>query len=279
MSPRNRIPLKRRRFGKRLRKLREQVGLTQDEVGQRMRYSDSKISRFEAGQLVDYHVLTAMLDLYGLTVPEWAPWLAEWERSREPGWWAAYHLDDQGYVSMEDEAESITSFEPAFIPGLLQTEAYARAAFVKSSMSRSRQTIEKQIMVRMIRQARLFAELPLLFEVIIQERALYRSDLEPALHRAQLRQIIERAALTNVTVRVLPEVAGTHDGLISSLTLLRFPDKEESDIAYTEHILGSIHSDDPSHVATAKLTIDHLIKLALDPVKSIELIEQVAASM
>jgi transcriptional regulator with XRE-family HTH domain len=117
MSPRNRIPLKRRRFGKKLRKLREQVALTQDEVGQLMRYSDSKISRFESGQMIDYHVLTAMLDLYGLTVPQWDPYLAEWEKAREPGWWAAYQLEDNGYVSMEDEAESITSIEPTFIPG------------------------------------------------------------------------------------------------------------------------------------------------------------------
>jgi Domain of unknown function (DUF5753) len=139
--------------------------------------------------------------------------------------------------------------------------------------------MEKQLTVRMIRQNRLFADPPLLFDVIIQESALRRSDLEPELHRAQLRQIIERAGLPNVTVRVMPEAAGTHDGLISALTLLRFPDKEEPDIAYTEHILGSNHSDDSEQVATAKLRINHLIKLALDPVKSIELIEQVAASV
>jgi transcriptional regulator with XRE-family HTH domain len=279
MSSRDRAPLKRRRFGRRLRKLRELAGLTQEEVGKQMWYSDSKISRFESGQMPDYHVVTAMLDLYGLTVDQWQPYLQEWAIAREPGWWASYKLEDQGYISMEDEAESVRESQPNFVPGLLQTEAYARAAFAKSSMPRSRKTIENQLIVRLRRQERLIADLPLIYEAIIQEGALRRHDIEQAIHRAQLRQIIERASLPNVTVRVIPEKAGTHDGLLGTLILLRFPDKEDTDIAYMEHALGANHSDDKTQVATARLRLDHLAELALDPVESITFIERVADTL
>jgi hypothetical protein len=80
-------------------------------------------------------------------------------------------------------------------------------------------------------------------------------------------------------VRVIRETIGAHDGLVSGLIVLQFPDKEDPDVAYTEHAMGSNHSDGPADVAAAKLRIDHLARLALDPAESITLIEQVADSL
>jgi transcriptional regulator with XRE-family HTH domain len=268
-STANRAPLKRRRLGRRLWRLRMQSGLTQEEVGREMHYSDSKISRFESGQLPDYHALTAMLDLYGLTVSQWQPIIAEWKLAKEPGWWAVYKLDDVGYVSMEDEAIEVRESQPSYIPGLLQTEAYARATFAISSTLHSKQWIDKQIEVRLRRQERLAGDDPLVYEAIIQESALCRHNIEPAIHRAQLLRIVEQANRPNVTVRVIPERVGAHDGLVSALILLRFPDSEDLDVAYTEHALGANHTDDPVQVAAARLRLNHLARLALDPADSI----------
>jgi hypothetical protein len=196
----------------------------------------------------------------------------------EPGWWTVYKLEDQGYVSMEHEAESVRNLEPLFIPGLLQTEAYSRALLTKPGR-RSKQWIEIHGKIRMRRQQRLTADPPLTYEAIIQENALGRSDIEPALHRAQLHQIIERADWPNITVQVIPEAAGTHEGLLGPLTLLRFPDPEDDDVVYTEHALGANHTDDSAQVNAAKLRLDHLAGLALDPAESIKLIARVADSL
>jgi transcriptional regulator with XRE-family HTH domain len=272
--------LHRRRLGRHLQRLREQAGLTQFEAGRLLHYSDSKISRVEAGQLPDYHAMCAMLDLYGLTVSQWEPFKERWEIASQPGWWATYRLEDQGYVSMEDEAILVREFQQSFVPGLLQTEAYARAFFDKSFMLHSRKTIENQIKVRMRRQDRLTGkENPLVFEAIIQECVLRRYNGDPAVHRAQLLRIVERAGLANVTVRVVPETDGVHGGLNGALILLSFPDKEDDDVVYLEHALGANHTDHTADVAAGKLRMDHLARLALDPAQSIEFIEQVAAEL
>jgi transcriptional regulator with XRE-family HTH domain len=280
VTARERAPLHRRRLGRRLRKLREQAGLTQQEAGRRLSYSDSKISRVEAGQLPDIHAMCAMLDLYGLTISQWEPIKEQWKVAKQPGWWASYRLDDQGYVSMEDEAVLVRTFQPSFIPGLLQTETYMRAIFDRLIAPRSKKWIEIQVKVRKRRQERLtHKDNPLVFEAIIQECVLRRHYGDPVAHRAQLLRIVQLAGLPNITVRVLREDHGIHDGLAGALTLLRFPDKEDDDVVYLEHALGANQTDNATEVAAGKLKIDHVVRLALDPARSIEFIEQVAAEL
>jgi transcriptional regulator with XRE-family HTH domain len=279
-TARERAPLHRRRLGRSLRRLRERAGLTQMEAGRRLSYSDSKISRVEAGQLPDIHAMCAMLDLYGLTVSQWEPYKEQWKIAKQPGWWATYKLDDQGYVSMEDEAVLVREFQPSFVPGLLQTEDYIRAVFDKSSTPHSRKWIENQIAVRIRRRLRLIdKENSLVYDVIIQESALRRPEGDSAMRRAQLLRIAELARLPNVTVRILPEVHGVHDGLLGALTLLKFPDKEDNDVVYLEHALGGSQTDNAAEVAAGKLRLDHLARLALDPAQSIEFVERVAAEL
>jgi transcriptional regulator with XRE-family HTH domain len=262
-----------------LKQLREQSGLTQEEVGRELGYSDSKISRFESGQLPDLYVMYAMLDRYGVTFDQWPAYRELWQVASLKGWWTAYKLTDQGYVSMEHEAESVRDYQLSFIPGLLQTEAYVREVFAVSQMPHSRKTIENQVKIRLRRQERLAGDKPLVFDAIIQEGALSRSDGNRKTHHDQLLQIVERAMWPNVTVRVLPESAGKHDGLYGSITLLSFPDPEDSPVAYVEHALGAEHIKDPDHVATANLRLVQLSRLALDPAESITFLERMAAEL
>jgi hypothetical protein len=181
---------------------------------------------------------------------------------------------------MEDEAVLVRELQPSFVPGLLQTEAYARAFFDRSVAPHSRKWTDIQIKVRMRRQDRLTGkENPLVYEAIIQEGVLRRYNGDPAVHRIQLRRIVERAGLANVTVRVVPEASGVHGGLSGALILLSFPDKEDDDVVYLEHALGANHTDNTAEVAAGKVRIDHLARLALDPAQSIEFIERVAAEL
>jgi transcriptional regulator with XRE-family HTH domain len=269
----HRVPFRQRQLGRTLRELRERTGLTQDQVARAMRCSDSTISRFENGEPPGYHPLRSLLDEYRVTGDQWDAVVAIWERATAKGWWHAFGLDDQGYVSMEDEASLVREYQLGVIPGLLQTEAYARALFSASNEPRSRRRTENDIAVRMRRQDRLMSEPPLELHAIIDESVLH-TDIDPATMRHQLRRILDRAELPNVSVRVLRRSAGLHDGRLGSFIVLGFPDRDDPDLAYVEHAFGSVHIEKESQVHAAKVRFDHLWSRADD---SLDVLHRVAA--
>ena len=260
-----------RKLGEALRVLRERAGLTQQEAAARLRYDHRKLSRIEKGQRPEYHGLRAMLDEYGLLVSEWEPYLDMYERAVEKGWWHPYGLEDHGYISLEHDACMVRDFQLVHVPGLLQTEAYVRAAFAGARVQRSRQWVDNQVLVRMRRQERLLAANPLRLHVVLAESALLQAD------QVQLRQIVERSRLDAVDVQVLPNSVGFHDGYSGPFTLLDFPDKPDSRVLYVEHATGSIHIEDPEKVKASKLVFTHLSKRALTPDESATWIERLAA--
>lgn len=271
----HRVPFRKRQLGRTLRQLRMRAGLSQEQVGRAMRCSDSTISRFENGEPPGYHPLRSLLDEYRVSGDQWDTVVAMWERATAKGWWQAFGLDDQGYVSMEDEASLVREYQLGVIPGLLQTEAYARALFAGSNGPRSRQRTENDIAVRMRRQDRLVSEPPLELHAIIDE-SVFHAKIDPAIMRHQLRRILDRAELPNVCVRVLRRSAGLHDGLHGPFIVLGFPDREDPDLAYVEHAFGSVHIEKESRVHAAKVRFDHLWPRADD---SLELLHEVAATL
>lgn len=259
------------RLGEALKRLRERAGLSQREAAYRLRYNYQKLSRIENGQLPEYHGLRAMLDLYGVLVSEEAPYIDMWERASEKGWWHPYGLDDQGYISLEHDAISVCEFSLGYVPGLLQIETYMRAVFRGWHLQHSRKWTENQIVIRTRRQQRLEDDGPLLYHGVIAETALKQAD------REQLSYINDRASLSNVTVQVLPDVAGLHDGQNGAFTVLDFAYPGEMSVLYVEHPAGSTHVEDIEQVKATKLVFKHLSKLALTPDESAEWIERLAA--
>jgi len=260
-----------RKLGEALRVLRERAGLTQQEAAARLRYDHRKLSRIEKGQRPEYHGLRAMLDEYGLLVSEWEPYLDMYERAVEKGWWHPYGLEDHGYISLEHDACMVREFQLAYVPGLLQTEAYVRELFEGARVQRSKRWVDNQALVRMRRQERLLSSNPLRLHAVIAESAFAQAD------RAQLRHIVERGTLGHIEVQVLPHSAGFHDGYNGPFTLLDFPDKRDSRVLYVEHATGAIHVEDPEKVKAGKLVFTHLSKLALTPEESATWIERLAA--
>jgi transcriptional regulator with XRE-family HTH domain len=267
-----------RQLGRALRALREGARLTQAQAGKLLRYDGQKISRIEKGQVPDIHALEAMLDRYGLTVNEWQPYLAMWDRANEKGWWRAFGMDDTGFVSVEHDAQVIRSFEAQFIPGLLQTEPYMRAVFGMSRVRRAKRWIDNEVAVRLRRQRRLVGEPPLELRVVIDEFAL-RRRFSPDVMREQLMRIVEPAALPNVTFQVVPESVGPYPGMRGSFSVLSFPDHEEHDLGYVEHAYGVAYLEKAERVRECRLAFDHLSRLALSPDESIALIERRAAEL
>jgi transcriptional regulator with XRE-family HTH domain len=98
-----------RRLGDALRLLRERARLTQQEAARALRYDHRRLSRIENGQR-----------------PEWEPYLDLHDRATEKGWWHPCGLEDQGFISLENDACTVREFQLGYVPGLLQTEGYIR---------------------------------------------------------------------------------------------------------------------------------------------------------
>ncbi|MGW4208213.1 helix-turn-helix domain-containing protein [Lentzea sp. NPDC004789] len=259
------------RLGEALQLLRERAGMSQQQVAERLLYNVPKISRIENGQVPDIHALRAMLDLYGVIGDEEAPYIEMWELAKEKGWWKQYRLEDQGYISLEHDASVIREFQSSYVPGMVQTKGYMHAVFAGARSQRSRKWIDDQVAVRVRRQERLTGDSPVRYHAIIAESALRHADREQLLH-------INRAGLLpNVTVQVLLDATGLHDGHNGPFTLLDFPFAGHPQVLYVEHAGGSMHIEDPSRVKATTLTFKHLSKLALTPEESAVWIERLAA--
>ncbi|GHH48729.1 helix-turn-helix domain-containing protein [Lentzea cavernae] len=260
-----------KRLGEALQLLRERAGMSQKEAADRLDYNVPKLSRIENGQVPDIHALRAMLDIYGVIGDEEAPYVEMWELAKEKGWWRAFGLDAQGYISLEHDASRVREFSLAVIPGQLQIEQYTRNVFDGAVIKRSRKSIENDIAVRQRRQSRLIGDDPLEYHVVLFEAALWHVD------RAQLLHLVDIARLPNIVIQVLRGSPRLHDGLFGSFTLLDLPFAGNPRILYIEHMAGSIHIEDPERVATASLVFKHVSKLALTPEESAAFIERLAA--
>jgi transcriptional regulator with XRE-family HTH domain len=245
--------------------------MSQQEAADRLNYNHRKISRIEKGQRPDYHGMRAMLDQYGIPVSQWDEYMDLYAWALEQGWWTKYDLGDHGYISLEHDAYRMRTFELAYVPGLLQVEDYIRHITAAARVRRSGRSVDNQVAVRLRRQERLVGTDPLVLHAVMAEPALAKAD------RPQLMHIVERGRLPNVTVQVIPDRIGPHDGDNGAFTVLDLSGREKRSALYVEHAAGSLHIENPGEVKVATLTFTHLSKLALSPDESAEWIAALAA--
>jgi transcriptional regulator with XRE-family HTH domain len=271
-----------RQLGRRLRRMREDAGLTLDTAAARLEFSTSKLGRIEnAEQGVDVHIVKSMLDLYDVGGDRWTETLQLVRDAREKPWYARYGLGaDYGYVQYETDAEQVQDWAPGYVPGLLQTADYARAMFLAAVVERSSERMDAAIEVRMLRQRRLTDEHhPLQFVAITTEHALHNQFGGAAVMRAQLARLIAAAELPTVTLQVLPANSGPHASLASGFSVLSFGDLGEPDLAYVEHTLGAARLEGPDDVLLARKKFDQLRTLALAPAATLALLREIAAGL
>ncbi|MFD5824023.1 helix-turn-helix domain-containing protein [Lentzea sp. NPDC060358] len=259
------------RLGEALKSLRERAGMSQHQVARRLHYNVPKISRIENGQLPDIHAMRAMLDLFGVIGEEETPYIELWELAKDKGWWRAYDIDGYGYLGLEHDASRVREFQLGYIPGQLQTVRYMTAVFEGSVTQRSRKRIETDVAIRMRRQQRLVGDNPLDYHGVISEAAVRPVDREQLLH------LVETGRLPNVTIQLLPESVGPHDGQGGPFTLLDMPFAGDPQVLYIEHMAGAIHIEDPHRLKAATLLFKHLSELALSHDDSATWIERLAA--
>jgi transcriptional regulator with XRE-family HTH domain len=269
-------------LGAQLRRLREAVGIPAEKAGYEIRASRSKISRMETGRVgLKVRDVEDLLTLYGvLDEQQRAKIITLARRSREPEWWAKYNdiLPDwfETYLGLESAAASIRSFEMQFVPGLFQTEDYARAVTMLGHQAAPAEEIERRVGLRLKRQELLARPQPPRIWVIMDEAVLRRPLGGIAVMRAQLRHLVQAARLPKVTLQVVPFARGGHAGASGSFSILRFEEHDLPDVVYIEQLTSAVYLDQRSDIEHYLEVVDQLSGEALTPADTMRFIEQVA---
>jgi transcriptional regulator with XRE-family HTH domain len=237
-------------LGGQLRKLREAAGISPDTAGYEIRASRSKISRVEHGRVsFKERDVADLLTLYGVTDErERRRMLNLAQHANSQGWWSRY--DDvmpdwfETYVGLEQATSLIRTYELQFVPGLFQTEEYARAVTVLGHRSAPAEEIERRVGLRLQRQQILTRPdaTPRVWAVL-DESALRRPLGGRTVMSAQLSRLLELTELPQVTLQVMPFDRGGHSAAGGSFSILRFAEPELPDIVYIEQLTGALYLD------------------------------------
>jgi transcriptional regulator with XRE-family HTH domain len=254
--------LRRRQLARILTELRNAAGVGQAAAAVAADCSRSQISHFERGAYVPSRLeLPALLACYEAL--DRLPALEELRASaNEPGWWSTYGLPQwlQAYVRLETDASHVRYFDLATVPGLLQTEGYARAL-----MDRHKATptdVKRRLGVLRERQRGVGGRLTL--SVVVTEGLLDLTSHMGDMGADQLRYLADVVEPGVTEVRVLPTDVGMHGGMSGRFTLLGFPPGTEPPIAYLEHAVGGHLVEDQDVVGALSTEHDGLVAASLD---------------
>jgi hypothetical protein len=191
---------------------------------------------------------------------------------QKEAWWHHYRdvTNVWTYLSFEDDATAIRSFEALLVPGLLQIEDYARTVIPIFIPDLSRDEIERHVEVRMARQALLTGPSPPTLWVILDEAVLHRPVGSRQVMRKQLDHLIEAIDMPNVTGQVLRFQEGAHVGMNGAFTILSFHDPGDPDIVYLEHTGGDVLLDSADDVRAHVQQFEKLQVVALSPNESVD---------
>ena len=276
--------VRRRRLTVELRRLREQAGLTCEDVGHRLECSGTRISRMETGRIgARPGDVRELLEIYGVTGAE-ADSLVQLARdARRKGWWRAYGRVlppwFEAYVGLESDAARLHDFQPSVVPGLLQTEDYARAVMRGAPDAGCAEDIDQQVALRMRRQAILDEPRPPQLQVVLSESVLLVQVGGPVVMRAQLLRLADLASRPDLTIQVLPVRAAAQVQPVGPFTVLEFADPADPTVVYLEHLTGSLFLEDEEEVRRYRAVFDHLRAEALGPGPSADLIVRTAAGL
>ena len=199
----------RRRLRTEVRNARETAGMTQRDVAKAMDWSQSKLIRIESGQVnISTNDLRALLAHYGVDPTRINALVAVARAAREPGRWSIYRdvvtPEFIAFLGCESSASIIRSFEPFLIPGLLQTEEYARTVLSSLVEAENRHKVDSLVDLRIERQELLVRQPAPNLHFIMDEAVIRRVIGGRDVMRRQLRHLQELAEYPEITIRVIP---------------------------------------------------------------------------
>lgn len=264
-----------------LRAIRERAQLSGAEVARRLGMSPSKISRIETGNSgLQIEDVAALLGLYEVPASTRDELLDLVRRSEERGWWTRQPGLPKlwrSLIDFEAKATRVQNYEALVVPGLLQTAEYSRAIIQGVAPTISEPELDNLVASRMARQTVLTrASAPQLFAVV-DEGALRRPVGEPGVIHRQLHHLLGAAERPHVTLRVVPLAAGAHAGLRGPFVILEF--SEEPALVYLENHGTEMFLEEEADLAAYRLVLGNILRVALAPAATAELIAQIAAEL
>ena len=252
-------------LGRRLQELREAAGLGREEAARALRVAPATVRRMETAEVsLKIPYVQVLLETYGVPQEEAESFVGLAEDANRPGWWQRFHdvLPEwfSLYVSLEGAARLIRSYEPHFVPGLLQTEGYARAVLEAGTVGRtSPEAIERHVSLRMARQRLLDGPNPPHLWVVMDETVLRRPvSVDAAVMAEQLERLLELSGRDRITLQVAEFADGPHPGTSAPFSLFRFAEPELPDMVVTEYLTGALYLDSRKEVSAHLEVLDHL---------------------
>jgi transcriptional regulator with XRE-family HTH domain len=276
----------RRQLGRYLRELRNQARLTVRAASRQLEWSEAKMWRIETGQTSLRSLdVEAMCKVYGAPQQLTDALMGLAKETKARGWWHAYgDVIPEGfdvYIGLEEAATSLDSYESELVPGLLQTEGYARA--IIRSHEDNEDEIDRRVRLRIERQTLLTRTTePPALRLVLSEAVLRRRVDGSAVMAGQLRHLADASELSNVEIRIVPFAAGLHHGVMSGpFVILRFPTngdgtETEPPTVYADGYTGSLYLDKPGEVERYDGAFENIWKSALDEQASRRLISDMA---
>ncbi|MFC4588197.1 helix-turn-helix domain-containing protein [Sphaerisporangium corydalis] len=271
-----------RRLARELRKMREKSGLSPEGAAARLGWSRSKVSRVETGRTrASPSDVTQVCDLYGADSAVRAALVQLAKDVQQRGWWTAYaDVFTGSYIGLEDEAAHIHQWEVQLIPGLLQTEDYARAVISAGRPDACDvEDVHRRVMARMARRTLLSRPNAPELYAVLDEGALRRPIGGTDLMCDQLEALLVSARRSNVTIRILPYSIGAHAGMEGAFSILSFSEEVDPDVAYVEGTAGDVYVEGSEQVDRYKVAFARICDAALPPSESLRLIAETKERM
>jgi transcriptional regulator with XRE-family HTH domain len=263
--------VQRRRLRAELRRIRQEADETQEQVAAAMDWSLSKLIRIENGSVgISTNDLKVLLGHYGIVADDRVEELiALAKAARERSWWSMYKDVASPrllqFIEYEAAAMITRSFEPLLIPGLLQTEEYAREVIKEFSGRPPKDRLDALVSLRLKRQELLKRTgPPPWFFFILDEGVVRRLVGGKDVMDGQIRHLIELASRDDVTIEVVPFSAGIRHGMQAPFVVVEFPAAEDDDVLYLESTRGDlINRDDPEEILVYREIFEELRHISL----------------
>jgi transcriptional regulator with XRE-family HTH domain len=257
-----------RRLAARLRRLRSAAGLSREDVAEQTGINPATLYRIETSKVrPQARTLAALLNLYGVEGGDRVSLIQLLKDSAQRGWLQAYQdeLPEEygAYIEFEGEARAVWNYESLFIPGLLQTEAYARAVIRGVLPTATGDEVEQRVAARLERQAVLARDRPLQIWAIVDEASIRRVVGSAQVMHDQLLRLVNVAELAHVTLQLIPYNAGAHAGMPGSFVVMDFA--TDPNVVYLDSMAGDLFLEEEAEVRRYAGLFEHLRAVALSP--------------
>ncbi|MFI5781955.1 helix-turn-helix domain-containing protein [Nocardia sp. NPDC051570] len=277
MTPKRQVATVRlRRLAGEIRRAREALEMSREAVTQQTRINEATLYRIETAKVKPQkRTLSTLLDLYDIGEPRRSELMALLSESSKQGWLQPYFDDFRevysSYISFEAESTTIYNYESLFIPGLLQTEDYARSVIKATIPTATKRQVEDRVKARLDRQARWRERGAPALWAVFDEAAIRREVGGPSVMRRQIEHLLTLMEEPHITLQVIAYAAGAHAGMPGSFVVMEF-DSDVPELVYLDSMAGDLFLDADADLRRYRLLFDNVRASALGPSQTADLL-------